>query len=192
MGYGKVANLNVSSILCENVVIYGRLATIRETLTGNILGRLSMTLTHPYSGYQGHGIFNLWYPKNGDSYGQWNLLMALMQNVKMYGIESCPVLARDERSIEFTDTRSFMKLQTGSAAVVSNRQKYFHFMPIIYQIDVRTATFLEKFMSSNNYICMLFDGLAGDCLMRVFSTYGDTVRSVLDLCCAVHGLFFQV
>jgi len=53
---------------------------------------------------------------------------------------------RDTRSLEFTVTRSFMKLfQTGSAAIVIDCQIFFHFLPVTYQIDIPTAKFLNKF-----------------------------------------------
>ena len=48
--------------------------------------------------------------------------------VLLYEVEACPVLARDERSLEFTVTRSLMKLfQTGSATVVSDCRTFFNF-----------------------------------------------------------------
>jgi len=66
------------------------------------------------------------------------------------------MMVRDKKSLEFT--RSLMKLfKTGSAAVVSECQIFFRFLPISNQIDIRTAKFLEKFMTSDNYICRLFE-----------------------------------
>jgi len=54
-----------------------------------------------------------------------------------------------------------MKLfKTGSAAVGGDCQKFFGFLPISYQIDIRTAKFLEKFIISDNGICMLFERYA--------------------------------
>ena len=53
-----------------------------------------------------------------------NLLRAKCLSVLLYGVESCPLLAPDKRSVEFTVTRSFMKLlQTGSVAVVNDSEK---------------------------------------------------------------------
>jgi len=43
--------------------------------------------------------------------------------------------------------------KTGSAAVISDCQIFFRFLPITYQIDIRTARFLGKFMTSDNGIC---------------------------------------
>jgi len=46
--------------------------------------------------------------------------------VLLYGVEACPMLVRDKRSLKFTVTRSLMKLfQTGSATVVSDCMNFF-------------------------------------------------------------------
>ena len=46
--------------------------------------------------------------------------------VLLYGVEACPMLVRDKRSLEFTVTRSLMKLfQTGSATIVSDCMNFF-------------------------------------------------------------------
>jgi len=75
----------------------------------------------------------------------------------LYGVEACPLLTRDKRSFEFTLTRLFMKLfRTGSLAVVKYCQLQFNFLPLSFQIDIRTAKFLEQFSSSENSVCLLF------------------------------------
>jgi len=44
-----------------------------------------------------------------------------------------------------------MKLfRTESPAVVDECQKFFRFLPVTYQIDIRTAKFLQKFMINAN------------------------------------------
>ena len=51
----------------------------------------------------------------------------------LYGVECCPMLTRDKRSLEFTVTRAFMKLfRTGSATVVNDCQKFFCLLPLTY------------------------------------------------------------
>jgi len=83
-----------------------------------------------------------------------------------------------------------MKLfKTGSATIISDCQKFFGFLPITYQIDIRTAIFLETFMINDNSICMLFERHAKIGRNKMFSTYGD-VHSVSDLRCAIDELFF--
>jgi len=65
--------------------------------------------------------------------------------VLLYGVYACPMLVRDKRSLEFTVTRSLMKLfQTGSATVVSDCINFFHFLPVSHQIDIRKANFFLK------------------------------------------------
>jgi len=72
-------------------------------------------------------------------------------------------------------TRSFMKLfKTGSATVVSGCQKFFRFLPVTYKIDIRIANFLEKFISSDNSLCIVFKHHAVIGINRIYSTYGDT------------------
>ena len=73
--------------------------------------------------------------------------------------------------------------------IVSDCQKFFGFLPITYQIDIRTAIFLETFMINDNSICMLFERHAKIGRNKMFSTYGD-VHSVSDLRCAIDELFF--
>jgi len=65
--------------------------------------------------------------------------------VLLYGVEACPMLVRDKRSLEFTITRSLMKLfQTGFTTVVSDCMNFFQFLPVSHQIDTLTAKFLEN------------------------------------------------
>lgn len=119
-----------------------------------------------------------------------NLIRAKCLPVLLYGVESCPMMVRDKKSMEFTVTRSLMKLfKTGSAAVVSECQNFFRFLPISNQIDIRTAKFLEKFMTSDNYICSLFECHARIGLNKIFSMY-DNASSALDVRRAADRLFF--
>jgi len=87
------------------------------------------------------------------------------------------MLVRDKRFLEFTVTRSLMKLfQTGSASVVSNCMNFFHFLPVSHQIDIRTANFFfENFMCSENYICTLFENKANSYLKKICSVRGNTM-----------------
>jgi len=63
------------------------------------------------------------------------------------------IVIRDKRSLEFTVglTHSLVKLfKTGSATIISDYQKFLGFLPITYQIDIRTARFLVTFMINDN------------------------------------------
>ena len=73
-----------------------------------------------------------------------NLIRTKCLPILLYGVESCPLVTRDKRSLEFTITGSLMKLfKTGSATVVSDCQNFFGFLPISC-LDIRTAKFLGK------------------------------------------------
>ena len=77
-------------------------------------------------------------------------LPVLLYGVSIRGLSyAC---TRQALSIEFTATRSLMKLfQTGST-VVSDCMTFFQFLPVSHQIDTLTAKFLENFICSENYI----------------------------------------
>ena len=47
-------------------------------------------------------------------------------------------------------------LQSESVAVVSDRQQSFRFIPIICQIDIFTAKFLQNFFANDTSISRLF------------------------------------
>ena len=84
------------------------------------------------------------------------------------------MLTRDKRSLEFT--RAFMKLfRTGSAIVVNDCQKFFCLLPLTYQIDIRTARFLEQFKLSDNCICSLFARQAESSIKTIFTAYSDNI-----------------
>ena len=98
---------------------------------------------------------------------------------------------RDKRSLEFTVTRSFVELfRTGSAAVVDECQKFFRFLPVTYQIDIRMAKFLQKFMINENSICRLFVKQAGTNLKKFFSSYYGNVKSVYEMRIAAENMYF--
>jgi len=64
---------------------------------------------------------------------------------------------------------------------------FFRFLPILNQIDIRTAKFLEKFMTSD--ICRLFECHAKIGLNKMFSMY-DNASSALDVRRAADRLYF--
>ena len=47
--------------------------------------------------------------------------------------------------------------RTGSPNAVNECQVNFGFLPAKYQIFIRTAKFLQKFIASENSLCTLFD-----------------------------------
>ena len=97
-------------------------------------------------------------------------------------IEACPFFERDKQSFDFSLTRIFMKLfQTGSTAMVIECQRQFSFLPLKYQVDIRIASFILRFMATENSICNLFASQAARLLANLYTRYGDSVDSVNSL-----------
>ena len=82
--------------------------------------------------------------------------------------------------------------KTGSSAVVVECQKQFNFLPLKFQVDIRTANLMTQFMSTDNFVCTLFVSQASRNLNNIFSTYGASVRSMRDLKTAVYGAAFNL
>ena len=60
-----------------------------------------------------------------------SLIRAKCLPILLYGVEACPVLARDKHSLEFAVTRSLMKLfKTVSSAVILDCCKFFSLLPV--------------------------------------------------------------
>jgi len=115
--------------------------------------------------------FNAVFSKHGRLASE-EVVLDLIRNkclpVLLYGVEACPMLVRDKRSLEFTVTRSLMKLfQTGSATVVSDCMNFFSLLAVSHQIDIRTAKVLENYICSENYICTLFENKADSKLKKI-------------------------
>ena len=92
--------------------------------------------------------------------------------ILLYGIESCPYFSRDKHSFEFSVTKIFMKLfRTNSSPIVKECQKAFRFLPIADLIDIRTASFLERNVATDNVVCDLFSTGAADHLRRLAGLY---------------------
>ena len=102
-----------------------------------------------------------------------NLLVSKCLPCLLYGVEACPFLVHNKRSFDFLFTRTFMKLfRTGSPAIV---------LPLLFQVYIRTAKFLEAFVVSPNSICSVFKQQASGQLHNLFAYYGDHVRSIFDI-----------
>ena len=70
----------------------------------------------------------------------------MLTNILLYAAEACPLLSRNKQSDEFTVTRIFMKIfHTGSSAVVKECRFNLNFLPVVTEISIRTARFLQKF-----------------------------------------------
>ena len=121
-----------------------------------------------------------------------SLIHAKCLPVLLYGTEACHILVRDKRSLQFTVNRSMMKLfRTSSANIVEDCQKFFHFLPISYLIDIRTAKFLENVVRNYNCVCRLFAHNAQGSLDKIFLLYGDDISSSCDLRNFITDMFFE-
>ena len=105
-----------------------------------------------------------------------NLLVSKCLPCLLYGVEACPFLVHNNSSFDFLFTRTFMKLfRTGSPAIVKQCQLQFGVLPLRYQVDIRTAKFLEAFVVSPNPICSVFKRQASGQLLNLFRYHGDSV-----------------
>ena len=85
-----------------------------------------------------------------------------------------------------------MKLfRTSSANNVENCQKLFHFLPISYLIDIRTAKFLENVVRNENCVCKLFAHIAQCNLNKIFLSYGADISSPCNLRNFISDMFFE-
>ena len=71
--------------------------------------------------------------------------------------------------------------RTGSSDVVAQCQVQFGFLPLRYQIDVRTAKFLFRFTRCSNFICSLLFNNARNQLKNIFTEYSVTTVYELQL-----------
>jgi len=69
-------------------------------------------------------------------------------------------------------------------------EKLFRFLPVTYQIDIRTAKFLQKFLTNDDSICRLFSQTGRNKFKeKFFSGYGD-VKSVHEMRIAAENMYF--
>ena len=93
--------------------------------------------------------------------------------VLLYGVESCSLLVRDKRSLEFTVTRSFMKLFGLDRLLLLMSAKIFSFPPTYIPGRYPYGKIsTKKLITNDNSICRLFVKRAGTNLKKIFSSYG--------------------
>ena len=64
------------------------------------------------------------------------------------------------------------------------------FYQLLIKIDIRTAKFLNKFLSTENSVCVLFENCTQAGLKKLYSSYGNDVQSVAALCRVLTKTFF--
>jgi hypothetical protein len=62
--------------------------------------------------------------------------------------------------------------KTNSSLIVKECQKAFRFLPITVVIDIRMASFLQRYMATENIICNIFSTNAADHIRRLAGLYG--------------------
>jgi len=113
-----------------------------------------------------------------------NLIRSKCLPSLLYCVEACPLFEHDKHSFYFSLTRIFMKLfRTGSLDMVTECQNMFNFLPLKYQVDIRTASFMLRFISSENTICHLFVRHAALTLNNIYIHY--TVVMVAQLIASI-------
>ena len=99
-----------------------------------------------------------------------NLIRTKCLPILLYATEACPLLSRNIQSLDFSVTRLFMKiLRTGSPELVKDCLFNFNFLPVRYQLRIRTVCFLQKFTASLNSICFLFVHNAKKQMIEIFA-----------------------
>ena len=83
--------------------------------------------------------------------------------ILLYAVEACPVNKRTKQSFDFSINRIFMKLfRTGSVALVKDCQRFLNFLTASYQVDVKTAKFLQKYKAlEKEFVAFLGKKLTG-------------------------------
>jgi hypothetical protein len=99
---------------------------------------------------------------------------------------------RQISSLEFSLTRILMRIfRTISPLTVKWCQVNFGILPIACQLKIRTARFLQKFLGSQNHLCLLFAQSATLKLNDIFSKYGRNVRSAAQLSNIIIDRFYS-
>jgi len=81
---------------------------------------------------------------------------------KHLATEACPLRSREKHSMEIAIMRLFMTIcKIGLPTVIIECHRHFTYLPIIQQLTIRNAKFLQCFITSKNVVCSLFTNVAG-------------------------------
>ena len=73
-----------------------------------------------------------------------------------YGLDVCPLIVSDRNSIEFTVTRTLMKVfRTYSKDIIDECRSYFCFPTVQQLVKDRKIAFLRKYVSHSNMLCKM-------------------------------------
>ena len=88
----------------------------------------------------------------------------------LYGIDACPVNKTESKSLDFPVTRILMKLfKTSSNDIIKDCQLHFNFPPVHELIRARKIKFLNKLITCDVTLCRLFEHVANNELLEIFS-----------------------
>ena len=91
------------------------------------------------------------------------LINAKCVPVLLYGMDACPLLVSDSRSVDFIVNRIFMKIfKTNHINIVKECQLMFGFELISHAVVKRKLNFLNRFIASENIICNVLRSFALD------------------------------
>jgi hypothetical protein len=104
--------------------------------------------------------FNAVYGRLGKNVSE-EVILSLIRSkclpVLPYGLDACPLIASDRRSLNFTLTRTLMKIfGTTSNEIISECQTFFVFPNAYVHVNKRKCNFLRRYAVSENLICRLF------------------------------------
>ena len=104
--------------------------------------------------------FNAIYGHVGKSASE-EVILSLVKSkclpVLLYGCDACPLTATIRRSLEFSVTRTLMKVfRTKSNDVIEQCRTFFGFSTVQQLIKTRKLRFLQKYANNQNYFCKLF------------------------------------
>jgi len=104
----------------------------------------------------------------------------------LYAVEACQLLARQIQSIEFTSTRTFLKLFLQLTRVVLILAIF-----LLNLILIRTAKFLQKFTASENSLYTLLVSDARQQLRGIFMQLEESIQTACQLHSAVYSKLFN-
>ena len=77
--------------------------------------------------------------------------------ILLYGLDACPIIVSDRKSLDFTITRILMKIfKTTSNDIIGECQAAFNFPSVHVRVRRRKQNFLYRYSVTDNYICKLF------------------------------------
>ena len=91
------------------------------------------------------------------------LINAKYVPILLYGMDACPLLVSDSRSVDFIVNRIFMKIfKTTDIDIVKECQLMFGFELLSHVIVKRKINFFNRFLASENIICKVLRSFVFD------------------------------